>query len=78
MCTICGVLWHFTLFSSKFIFLRFTLFYCKISFVSIYALLCGKILPKNCARERKMTNTRYVLALVLRLVWRVLALDTKY
>ena len=35
----------------------------EISFVAIYALLRGEILSQNLYRWRKMTNTRYGLAL---------------
>ena len=65
LCTIYGVLLQSTIFCCKIIFLRFKLFCRKISFDTIYALLRGENLAKNCDRGEKITNMRYELEVLL-------------
>ena len=52
-------------FVTKSFFLRFKLFCRKISFGTIYALLRGENLAKNCDRGEKITNMRYELEALL-------------
>ena len=57
VCTIYGILLHFTLFCC--IFLRFTLFCRIIGFLRFTRYYVEKNLAKNSARGEKMTNMRY-------------------
>ena len=64
MCTIYGILLHFMLFCcKKLIFLRFTLFFRKISLLQFTRYCVEKILAQISDRGEKMTNMRYVKAL---------------
>ena len=65
MCTIYGILLHFTLFWCRIcLFLRFTLFCRKIGLLRFTRYCVEKILAKNSARGEKMTNTRYGVPMV--------------
>ena len=60
MCTIYGILLHFTLFWCRIcLFLRFTLFCRKIGLLRFTRYCVEKILAKNSARGEKMTIIRY-------------------
>ena len=60
MCTIYGILLHFTLFCNKISFWGgFTLFCRKIGLLRFTRYCVEKILAKNSARGEKMTNIRY-------------------
>ena len=61
MCTIYGILLHFTLFWCRIcLFLRFTLFCRKIGLLRFMLYCVEKMLAKNSARGEKVTNIRYV------------------